>query len=61
MERRQAFMNAILEQGQAKFGEIAKQADPTAYQKLGATFGDLTKDIFNFINRFTGLETVVVF
>ena len=59
MERRQAFMNAILEQGQAKFGEIAKQADPTAYQKLGATFGDLTKDIFNFINRFTGLETVV--
>ena len=59
MERRQAFMNAILEQGSAKFGEIAKQADPTAYQKLGATFADLTKDIFNFVNKTLFLESVV--
>ena len=61
MERRQAFMNAILEQGAAKFGEISKQADPTAYQKLGATFADLTKDIFNFVNKTLFLESVVGF
>jgi len=59
MERRQAFMNAILVQGEAKFGEISKAADTTAYQKLGATFADLTKDIFNFINKTLNLETVV--
>jgi len=59
MERRQAFMNAILEQGSAKFGEIAKNAEPTAYQRLGATFGDLTKDIFNFFNQTVGLEYVL--
>ena len=37
-ERRQAFMNEILEQVAVKFGDIAEQADPTPYQRLGATF-----------------------
>lgn len=60
-ERRQAFMNEILEQGAAKFGDIADQADPTPYQKLGATFADLTKDFFTFINETLGLNTAVEF
>jgi hypothetical protein len=51
MERRQAFMNAILEQGEAKFGEIADAVEPDAYSQLGATFADLTKDIFQFFNQ----------
>ena len=59
MERRQAFMNEILEQGTAKFGDIAEAADPTAYQKLGATFGDLTKEIFNFFNETLMLNSVI--
>ena len=61
MERRQAFMNEILEQGTAKFGDIADAADPTAYQVLGATFGDLTKEIFSFFNETLGLNTAIKF
>ena len=59
MERRQAFMNEILEQGAAKFGDIADATDSTAYAKLGATFGDLTTDIFTFLNESTKLNFVV--
>mgnify|MGYP003331159860 CR=1 FL=1 len=54
-------MNAILEQGELKFGEIADAVDPTPYQKLGAAFGDLTKDFFNFINEGLQLNSVVEF
>ena len=61
LERRQAFMNAILEQGELKFGEIAEAVDPTPYQKLGAAFGDLTKDFFTFVNEGLQLNTVVEF
>ena len=60
-ERRQAFMNAILEQGEQKFGAIAEAVEPTAYDKLGATFADLTKDIFSFVNETLGLEKLVGF
>ena len=60
-ERRQAFMNEILEQGAVKFGDIADQADPTPYQRLGATFADLTKDFFTFINETLRLNTAVGF
>ena len=64
MERRQAFMNAILEQGESKFGEIADSVEPDAYSRLGATFGDLTNAIFEFFNTniifgFAGLNDVV--
>ena len=61
MERRQAFMNAILEQGKLKFDDIAESVDTDVYAKLGATFSDLTKDIFTFINKTLHLETVVKF
>ena len=60
-ERRQAFMNAILEQGEAKFGAIAEKVEPTAYAKLGATFADLTKNIFTFVNEGLKLEVFVSF
>ena len=61
MERRQAFMNEILVQGEAKFGDIAEAVDSTPYAKLGATFGDLTKDIFTFVNESLMLGNVVGF
>ena len=60
-ERRQAFMNAILEQGEAKFGAIADKVDPTVYDKLGATFADLTKDIFQFVNEGLQLNKIIGF
>ena len=58
-ERRQAFMNEILEQGAVKFGDIAEKADPTPYQQLGASFADLTKDFFTFINETINLNAFV--
>lgn len=66
MERRQAFMNEILTQGESKFGEIADAIEPDAYSRLAATFGDLTNSIFSFINTdiifgFAGLNDVVTF
>lgn len=50
MERRQAFLNAILDQGGEKFGYIADSVDPNAYDQLAAAFDDLTKSFFNVIN-----------
>jgi len=49
-ERRQAFMNEILVQGIEKFGEIADTVEPTIYDQLGASFGDLTRQIFTAAN-----------
>lgn len=59
VERRQAFMNAILEQGEAKFGDISDSIDNSVYDQLGASFADLTKNIFTFINQSLGLEVVM--
>lgn len=50
LERRQAFMNAILEQGSIKFGNIAEKVDNNPYDRLSAAFRDLTKDIGAFAN-----------
>lgn len=50
VERRQAFMNAILEQGELKFGSIADAVDNNPYDRLSASFRDLTKDIGAFAN-----------
>ena len=58
-EKRQAFMNAILEQGALKFGDIAEQVDPDPYARLAATFADLTRAAFQWIN--IGLGPVVGF
>lgn len=49
-ERRQAFANAIIEQGTDKFGEIADKIDPNPYDQLAATFNDLVRTIFDGIN-----------
>ena len=59
VERRQAFMNAILVQGEAKFGDIADSVDNSVYDELGASFSDLTKEIFTFVNESLGLEHVM--
>ena len=61
MEKRQAFMNAILEQGEMKFGHIADSVETDVYAKLGATFADLTKHIFTFVNESLRLGAVVGF
>jgi len=58
-ERRQAFLNATIEQGEKKFGDIAKNIDPNAYDQLAASFADLTKDVLTLVNK--GLTPLVGF
>jgi hypothetical protein len=48
-ERRQAFANAVLEQGNKKFGEVNIDINP--YTKLAATFQNLTQTILEFVNK----------
>ena len=50
LERRQAFMTAILEQGEIKFGAIAEKVDTNPYDRLAAAFADLTRQIGKIIN-----------
>ena len=50
VERRQAFLNAILEQGADKFGYIADSVDPNPYDQLAATFDDLSKAFLNVLS-----------
>lgn len=48
-EKQQAFANAVTEQGIKKFGDVAANADPTPYQKLAATFNDLSTSIVGLL------------
>lgn len=57
-ERRQAFMNAVLEQGNEKFGELAAQPS-NPYDRLSAAFLDLTKNLITFANESLGLVNIV--
>lgn len=47
-EKRQAFMNAVLEEGDRKFGDITVDTSP--YDKLAATFKDLTNSVLGFVS-----------
>lgn len=49
-EKRQAFLNAIVAEGTLKFAGIGEEIGVNPYDKLGASFKDLTKDILNGIN-----------
>lgn len=49
-ERQQAFLNATIEQGTKKFGEIADNVDVNAFDQLAATFSDLTKNTLSLVN-----------
>ena len=53
-ERRQAFMNAVLEEGETKFAAVAASVDPNVYDQLGAAVSELGKDFTSFINLIAG-------
>ena len=48
-EKQQAFMNAVLEEGEAKFSALG-DVDVNPYTVLAATFANLTTTMLNFIN-----------
>ena len=58
-EKRQAFLNATLEQGEKKFSAIGGEVDTNPYDKLAATFLNLSKVILGTIN--TALTPLVAF
>jgi len=51
-ERRQAFANAVLEEGKKKFSEIAQAGNP--YDQLLASLKNVATDILNVVNTVVG-------
>ena len=49
-ERRQAFMNAVLEEGESKFGALGNSVDASPFDKLAATFTDMSTSLLNILN-----------
>jgi hypothetical protein len=50
-ERRQAFMNAVLEEGERKFKAVEAAVDVNVYDQLAAKFSEVSKAIFTGINN----------
>lgn len=50
-ERRQAFLNATLEQGAKKYGDLAENIDVNAYDKLAASLSNLLKSFTQLLNK----------
>ena len=53
-ERRMAFTNAVIEQGESKFGALAASVASNPFNQLAATFDDMVKAGMNFINLVAG-------
>ena len=53
-ERRMAFTNAIIEQGEQKFGALSQSVEANPFNKLAATFDNLIKSVTNFFNIVVG-------
>ena len=49
-ERRQAFLNATITQGELKYGALTDAIKPNAYDQLSAAFQDLTRSGLKLIN-----------
>jgi hypothetical protein len=49
-ERRQAFLNAVLEEGERKFGEIADNAGTNPYDRLQAAVQDFGTSLLTLVN-----------
>lgn len=53
-QQRQAFANEIIEQGGQKFGELGDKVDASAFDRLAATLGDLSRTVMDFFNSILG-------
>ena len=58
-QKRQAFVNAVIAEGEKSFSGIANAINPNAYDQLAAALQDLLKDSVSFINK--GLSPMVAF
>jgi len=50
-QKRQAFVNAVIEEGTRSFSGIANAIEPNAYDQLAAALQDLLKSSVTFINK----------
>ena len=53
-DKRQAFLNAILEQGTKKFEEYAEAVQPDAFTRLAAALKDIAQDVTSLLNSALG-------
>ncbi|MDB4339305.1 hypothetical protein N9992_00600 [bacterium] len=53
-EKRQAFLNGVIEQGTRKFQDFADEVDPDPYSRLGAALGDIAQNVTSFVNKALG-------
>lgn len=60
-ERRQAFLNAVLAEGELKFGGLNEKIEVNPYDRLAASFDNLTKNTLNFLNNSVGVGSFVSF
>ncbi len=60
-DRRQAFLNATIEQGLKKFEDLSQGVDSNPYDKLAASLADLQKAFINGTSAVTGLSSAVEF
>ena len=56
-QKRQAFVNAIIKEGESSFAGIAQNIEPNAYDQLAASLSDLLKNFITLLNK--GLLPVV--
>jgi len=54
VERRAAFLNEAISQGEAKFGAIADSVDVNTYDQLAANFDSLAKSALNLFSNILG-------
>ena len=54
VEKRQAFLNEILEQGTKKFQQYAEEIKPDPYVRLGAALGDIAQGGLSLLNSVLG-------
>lgn len=60
-QKRQAFLNAVLAEGELKFGGLSDQIEVNPYDKLAASFNNLTKQSLNVVNNTLGVADAVEF
>lgn len=53
-EKRQAMLNAVLAEGELKFGGLSEQVEANPFDKLAAGFSDLMKNILSIVNTIAG-------
>lgn len=60
-QRRQAFLNATIEEGLDKYEDIAGAVDPNPYDQLASSLNNLSKEVLSFFNNTLRLTDAVGF